>query len=131
MRTLRLARVAAEAEGLRLRRMAQRMAIRVAMGLAALVFLMGTLVFLHVLVWFWLRLHHDVSQIWTAVILGAIDLVIAALLLLLASRSAPSRIEEQALEVRTKALRDARGSLALSALVMPVIRMMLNRRRRR
>ena len=130
MRTLRLARVAAEAEGLRLRRMAQRMAVRVAMGLVAAVFLLGTLTFLHVLVWFWLRLDHDVSPIWTAVILAGIDLVIAAVLLFLASRSAPSRIEEQALEVRTRALRDARGSLALSAMVMPIIRLLLNRRRR-
>ena len=55
MRTLRLARIAAEAEGLRLRRMAQRTAIRLAIGLIALFFLFCAFAIFHVGVWFWLR----------------------------------------------------------------------------
>lgn len=131
MRTLRLARVAAEAEGLRLRHVAQRLAIRLAMALVALVFLLGMLVFVHIIVWYWLRLDHQWTQIWTAVTLGGADLVIAALLLLLAARSSPSRVEEEALEVRNRALRDARSTLAISSLLFPVLRFVAGRRRRR
>ena len=56
MRTLRLARIAAEAEGLRLRHRAQRTAVRAASALIALAFLLGAVVFVHIAAWFWLRL---------------------------------------------------------------------------
>lgn len=131
MRTLRLARVAAEAEGLRLRHMAQRLAIRLVMGLVALLFLLGTLVFVHVIVWYWLRLSFQWTQIWTAVTIGGADLIIAALLVLLAARSSPSRIEEEALEVRNRAVRDARSTLAISSMLFPVLRFVAGRGRRR
>ena len=48
MRTLRLARIAAEAEGLRLRHVAQRTAGRAAAGIVALVFLTGAVAFAQV-----------------------------------------------------------------------------------
>jgi hypothetical protein len=130
MRTLRLARVAAEAEGLRLRQMAQRIITRIIMAVVALVFLIGTLVFIHVMLWYWLRLHFGWTQIWTAVTLGGGDLVIAALLVLLAARSSPGRIERDALEVRRRALASAQSSLAFSAMLMPVLRLVLRGRRR-
>jgi phage shock protein PspC (stress-responsive transcriptional regulator) len=55
VRTFRLARIAAEAEGLRLREQAQRTAVRVAFGMAAMVFMLGVLVFLHIAAWYWIR----------------------------------------------------------------------------
>ena len=131
MRTLRLARVAAEAEGLRLRHMAQRLAIRLVMALIASLFLLGMLVFVHIIVWYWLRLDFAWTQIWTAVTLGGADLVVAAMLLLLAARSSPSPVEEEALEVRNRAVRDARSTLAISSLLFPVLRFFVAGRRRR
>ncbi|MBN8875003.1 MAG: hypothetical protein J0H67_19375 [Rhodospirillales bacterium] len=134
MRTVRLARTAAEAEVLRLRLMVQRMVIRIIMAVIALIFAVGVLAFVHVALWYVLRLHADLTQIWTAVALGGGDLVIAALLLLLASRSTPSRAEEEALEVRKRAWEATMRTLALSAMLMPALRMgtgMLRRRRGR
>jgi hypothetical protein len=131
MRTLRLARVAAEAEGLRLRSMAQRTATRVVMGLIALIFLCGALAFAHVMAWYWLRLDFGWRQIWTAAALGGGDLVLAALLGFLASRSSPGRIELQALEVRQRAWNSATSSVAFSALLVPVLRLVMRMLRRR
>jgi hypothetical protein len=131
MRTLRLARVAAEAEGLRLRTMAQRMVTRILVGLVALVFLAGVLVFVHVAIWYWLRLDFGWNQISTAAILGGGDLVIAAVLGLMAARSSPGRIEREALELRRRAWISARSTLAISAALTPALRLGLRYMRRR
>jgi hypothetical protein len=111
--------------------MAQRLAIRIAMGLVGLVFLMGTLIFVHVLIWYALRIHAGWTQIWSAVAIGGGDLVIAALLFLMAARSSPSRIEEEARDVRNRAMRDARSSMAISSMLLPVLRVVVRRRGRR
>jgi hypothetical protein len=131
MRPLRLARVAAEAEGLRLRSMAQRTVTRIVMGLIALMFLCGALVFAHVVAWYWLRLDFGWPQMWTAAALGGCDLVLAALLALLAARSSPGRIERQALEIRQRAWQNATSSVAFSALLVPVLRLLVRTMRRR
>lgn len=131
MRPLRLARVAAEAEGLRWRRMTQRIVIRVVFAFVALVFLLGTLAFVHVAVWYWLRIGVGLTQIWTAVTVGGGDLVIAVVLAVLATRSSPGRVEQEALEVRRRALTNMQSNLALSAMLMPLLRMAWRRRRRR
>lgn len=134
MRTVRLARTAAEAEVLRLRLMAQRMVTRVIMAVIAAIFLVGVLAFVHVALWYVLRLNGGLTQIWTAVALGGGDLVIAVLLLLLAARSTPSHAEQEALELRKRAWEGTMRTLALSAMLMPAVRMgtgMLRRRRGR
>lgn len=131
MRTLRLARVAAEAEGLRLRSMAQRTATRVLIGLLALIFVVGTLVFAHIALWYWLRLTYGWAQIPSAAVLGGGDLVIAALLGFLASRSSPSRTELEALELRRRAWSGVVSSMALSAMLMPLLRFGISAVRRR
>ena len=59
MRALRLARIAAEAEGLRLRYSAQRTVMRAILGLVALAFLFGALVFGQIAAWYWLRMSWD------------------------------------------------------------------------
>ena len=48
MRSVKLARVAAQAEVLRLRRFARRQSVRAVMGVVAVVFLLGVLIALHV-----------------------------------------------------------------------------------
>ena len=114
--------------------MAQRMVTRVIMALIEAIFLVGVLAFVHVALWYVLRLNAGLTQIWTAVALGGGDLVIAVLLLLLAARSTPSRAEEEALEVRKRAWEGTMRTLALSAMLMPALRMgtgMLRRRRGR
>jgi TRAP-type C4-dicarboxylate transport system permease small subunit len=130
MRTLRLARIAAEAEGLRLRERAQRTAIRVALAMVALVFMFGVLVFVHIAAWYWIR--QSWEQLYAALTLAGADLVLALVLIFLASRSAPSRTELDALAVRQRAMESAVNSLAVSSLALQaagsVLRMVRRRR---
>ena len=132
MRTLRLARIAAEAEGLRLRTRVQRTAIRAAFGMVAMGFLAGAVVFAHVSAWFWLRLYWE--SLHTALILTGADLVLATILAVLATRSSPSRVELEALAVRRQAIERATSTLAFSALagqLLRVIASLVSRRRPR
>jgi hypothetical protein len=124
MRSLRLARIAAEAEGLRLRQRAKRTAVRLAFGVVALVFLAGALAFAHIAAWFWLRLDWEARH--ASLILAGADLVLAVFLALLAARSSPGRVEREALAVRQRAIDTATSPLALSALAMPVLRVLGN-----
>ncbi len=121
MRALRLARIAAEAEGLRLRYSVQRIAVRCALGLAASGFFLGVVFFCHLAAWYWLR--HSFEGHAVALILAGADLVLAVFLILLAARSSPSRVEVEALAVRQRALESATSSLAVSSLAMQLLRM--------
>src|SRR5262245_23615202 len=130
MRTFRLARIAAEAEAVRLRHRARRAAIRAVCAVVAIIFLAGALVFAHVAAWYWLR------QCWEARYVGlafaGADVLLAILFGLLAIRSSPGRIETEALEVRRRALEGASASVAWSSLAVQVLRMagrLLARRR--
>src|ERR1700722_3262904 len=120
MRPLRLARIAAEAEGVRLRHSAQRTVVRVVFAMIALIFLAGTLVFLHIAAWFWLR--QSWEHQYAALILAGADLVLALLLAVVAMRSSPDRVELEALAVRQRALEGATASVAWSALAVQVLR---------
>src|SRR5579863_8215662 len=121
MRTFRLARIAAEAEGLRLRQRTRRTAMRAALGFGAFGFLMGTVVFCHLAGWYWLR------QTWqqpaSALIVAGIDLVLAGFLILLATRSSPNRVELEALAVRQRAMESMTSTLAISALATQLLRL--------
>jgi hypothetical protein len=119
MRTLRLARIAAEAEGVRLRQRARRTAIQAACAIVAMAFLVGAVVFAHIAAWFWLRLDWESRH--AALIVAGADLVLAVVLALLAARSSPGRIELEALAVRRQALDSATSTLALSALGMQLL----------
>jgi hypothetical protein len=119
MRALRLARIAAEAEGLRLRHSAQRTVVRAILGLMALAFLFGALVFGQIAAWYWLRMSWDRPE--AALILGGAELVLAVIFGLLAARSSPGRIEVEALAVRRRALESATSSLAFSALLTQLV----------
>ena len=121
MRTLRLARIAAEAEGLRLRQRVRRAAIRTAFGILAMGCLAGAVVFGHVSAWFWLRLYWE--SLHTALILTGADVVLAAVLALLAARSSPGRVELDALAVRRQAIERATSTLAFSALAGQLLRL--------
>jgi len=123
MRSLRLYRIAAEAEGLRLRQMSQRTVVRVALGIVALVFLTAALIFAHLVVWFWLRTMF--SELVAAAIIGGGDLVLALVLVLFAALSKPGRVEREALQVRRSALAGASNAmapLALASMAVPALR---------
>jgi hypothetical protein len=132
VRAFRLARVAAEAEGLRLRERMRRTAMRAAFGIIAMGFLAGAVVFAHVAAWFWLRVAWEARH--AALIVAGGDLVLAILLALLAARSSPSRVELEALAVRRRAIENVGSTLAFSALAMQLLRLftnLLSRRRSR
>lgn len=128
MRTFRLARIAAEAEGLRLRQRAQRTAVRVAFGMVAMAFLIGAVIFVHIAAWFWIRVSWEHQN--AALILAGADFVLAMVLAFLASRSAPGRVELEALAVRQRAVESAVGSIAVSSLMFQGLRLMTNMVRR-
>jgi len=132
MRALRLARIAAEAEGVRLRERMRRSATRAAFAVIALGFLAGAVVFAHIAAWFWLRLAWQAQ--YAALIIAGADLVLAVLLALLAARWSPGRVELEALAVRRQAIDSATSSLAFSALATQLVRLffnLLSRRRSR
>jgi hypothetical protein len=127
MRAINLAKVAAEAEILRIQHMLKRQGIRAALGLVAILFALGVLVLTHIAGWQLLRLS-DVPPIYATLILLGVDLVVAAIFGILAARSSPSRDEREALTIRQRALHGARSSLALGALI-PVAGALLRSRR--
>jgi hypothetical protein len=127
MRTTNLIKVAAKAEILRIRQMLKRYGMRAALGLAAVVFILGVLVLANIAGWQVLRLY--VSPISATLVMLGVNLLIAVIFGLLAARSSSSRTEREALALRERALQEAQNSLALGALV-PVARALLRSRRR-
>jgi hypothetical protein len=71
-----------------------------------------------------------VSPIYATLALLGVDLAIAAIFGILAARFSPSRDEREGLTIRQRALREARSSLAMGALI-PVAGTLLRSRRRR
>jgi hypothetical protein len=131
MRPFRLARVAAEAEGVRLRGFARRIVSRAILGIIALLFILGAVVFAHLAVWYWLRTGLDETYLASAGILGGADFLVGILLGFLATRSTPSRVEVEALDVRRKAIQAMGSGLSISRLVIPIFQLMVNMRRRK
>ena len=131
MNPVKLARVAAEAEALRLRAMAGRIGRRIAFVVVALVFLLITLAFVHVIGWYALRVSAGLSFYAASGIVGGIDLLLALIFLGLASRSAPSAAEREALEVRRRAVEGMRSVMSMTQLALPTLRVVRSVRRRR
>lgn len=120
MRSFRLVRIAAEAELLRLRFLLQRVVSRAILGVIAAVFLLGTLVFAHLALWFWIS--GRVAEPYAALIMAGGDFLVGLILALLATRSSPSRAERDALEVRRRALDNVGGALAWTTLAVQALR---------
>ena len=128
MRTFRLARIAAEAEGLRLRQRAQRTAIRVAFGMIAMAFMIGAVIFIHIAAWYWIR--ESLERQYAGLIMAGADFMLAMVLAFAASRSAPGRVELEALAVRERAVESVLGSIAISSLTLQGVRVLTNLLRR-
>jgi hypothetical protein len=131
MHPFRLARIAGEAEVVRLRALTSRMVMRVMFGAVALLFVLGALAFAHVAAWYWVRAGLNQTFLAATGILGGADLLVAVILGLLAVRSAPSRVEVEALDVRRQAIQAMGSSLSLARMAIPVLRMAANLWRRR
>lgn len=123
MRALRLARVAAQAELLRLQRFARRQAVRAVLGAIALTFLLACLAAVHVAGFFALR-RAAVTPAFAALIVAGVDLLIAVIFGLLAARNTPDRVESEALQVRRTAQRELMTAAATAASVAAVLRVL-------
>lgn len=122
MRIAELGKVAAQAEKLRLERMARRQAIRAGLAAVAALFGLAALVALEVLVWEEIR--RNLGPASASAIMIGINLVIALALFGFAARSAPGRIEVEAAEVRDAALVEMRETVAITAVVGPLGRLL-------
>lgn len=131
MRPFRLARIAAEAEGVRLRGMATRIATRIVLAVIALFFVLGAVVFGHIAAWYEVRTALDQSYLVTTGILGGVDLLLAVILGFLATRSTPSRVEVEALDVRRKAIEGIGSAFSLTQMVIPILRLVSDMGRRK
>jgi hypothetical protein len=118
MRTGNLAKVAAEAEILRIKHMLKRQGIRAGFGLVAAVFVLADLVLIDVVIWQLLRM--IVAPIFATLILLVVNLLLSVVFGVLAAKSSPGQTEREALAIRQRAVAEARNSLALGTLV-PVI----------
>jgi hypothetical protein len=109
------AKIAAEAEVIRFQAIAKRQGVRAAFGVLTVIFALGVLALLNVVVYELLRFY--LQPLFASLIVLVIDLAIAAGLGALAIWSSPSQTEQDALEVRQRAIHDFEGSLAMSALL--------------
>jgi hypothetical protein len=128
MRPIRLARIAAEAEGVRLRGFITRVVTRLILAVIAFLFVLGAIVFGHVAAWYEIRTALDQTFLVTTGIVGGADLIVAIILGLLASRSSPSRVEVEALEVRRTAIQGIQNTLSISQMLIPLLRLMASMR---
>jgi hypothetical protein len=129
MRSLRLATVAARAEAIRSRHRAKRLASKTAYGVAAMLLLIAAMFWLHVALWHWLRGMFNHQE--AALIVGGSDVLVVIILGGLAARSAPSRLENDARQVRDTAVRDATTSGLAAGSWLPILAPLLLRRFRR
>lgn len=113
-----------------MRGVVRRAVTRAILGLIALCFVLGALIFAHLAAWYWLREALDLTFPAAAGILGGVDLLVAVVLGLLAMRSSPSRVEVEALDVRRKAIQGIGSALSMTQLVIPIVRIVLNLLRR-
>jgi hypothetical protein len=104
LRALRLLGVAAQAEGLRMRRGAARGIRGAVLTGAAVSFGAAALLLFHVAAWLWLAARWDAVA--ASLLLGLADAVLAAFLLLLA-RDRPDPVADAALLIRQESLREA------------------------
>ncbi len=115
MRALELAKVAAAAEALRVKRYARRQGLRIGYAAGAAVFLVAALATLHVLV---ISLLAMAMPLWLAVlIMLAIDALIGGVLGAKAWSNVPDHVEREAADVRRQSLAAAKTAATSLATV--------------
>jgi hypothetical protein len=128
VRTFRLAQATIEAERLRLRLRVRRVALRAALGIIGAVWLVAGLSCLHVAAWLWLT--PKWGGLASALALAGFDLVVAVIMLLLASRGGQSAAEREAKFIRDNAWRETMRALTLAGMLQPLIRIIIGQLRR-
>jgi amino acid transporter len=124
MRTLRLVNIAASAEGLRLRRMGRRMVSRAIMGAIGAVFVLFALALIHYAGIMALEQYAHFTPLVSALIVLGVDVVFALIFGLLASRSTPDRIEQEAQAVSNQARQQIAIAAATAGAFAPVARLL-------
>ncbi|MBR0668225.1 phage holin family protein [Roseomonas hellenica] len=119
MRTLRLLGVAAQAEGLRLRREARGLARRVVWQVAAGLFATAAVVMLHLTAWH--ALLPPLGPTWAAAAITVFDLLAAGLCVLL-GRSRYDPVAAEALYLRREMLRSAAATDPLGEVMGAALR---------
>lgn len=104
-RVFRLAEVASRAELLRRRRQVRGVAVRAGLGVAAVVFALLLLVWLHLTAW--AALTGPFGSVGAAFAVGAFDLAILAVLAVFAGRQRSDAVADGAIAVRNAALQGA------------------------
>ena len=122
MRTVRLARVALQAEILLLRRMLAVAIHHVIFGVVAAVFAIAVLVLLHVLAIEALEQWAHLPPLASTAIVFAVDLVLAGVFGFIATRKVTDSVAEEARRVRDTSIEQARQSLTLAAMIAPATR---------
>ena len=128
MRAIKLAKVAAQAEKLRLQALAKRQVRRGIYGAVATIFAIGALALGHVVAF--LAIVPSLGSLWTSVLLLAFDLLVAIVLGTLAALSKPGEIEAEAQRLKETALGQMRQDLTVAALV-PALGLFVGTRRAR
>ena len=124
--SLRLAKAAIQAEILRLKVLLQRQARRAVFAVIALVFALFALAGLHIIAG--VLLARVVSPLLALVIVVAADVVVAGILLVLASRSRPGQAEQEARAVRDEAWRGVARQMAVFGTLTAATRRIRRRR---
>ena len=127
MRTVELAKVAASAEALRLRRVAYRQGRRAAYGVVAAVFGIAVFVLLHVVAYD--AMVPAISPLIASLILLAVDLILAAILGYLAISNKPDAVEDEAKTIRQQAIIEMRKSMTVMAMAGEAASLMVRRPR--
>ncbi len=122
MRTVRLGRVALQAEILLLRRLLAIAVRHAIFGVIAGVFAIAVLVLLHVLAIEALQQWAGLSPLLSTAIVFAVDLVLAGVFGFTATRRIDDPVAEEARRVRDTSLEQARQSLTLAAMIAPATR---------
>ncbi len=122
VRPLRLARVAAQAEVLVVRRQMAGYARRAVWAAAAAVFALGVLILAHIIAYMALRQYAMFGPIPAAAIVLAADLVITIVFAVMASGEVRDPILDDARRLRDQSLDQARQSMTLAAMVAPLTR---------
>jgi hypothetical protein len=123
MRTVDLGKAAAQAEVFRIRQQIERQARRAVFAAVALVFVTAMLVMAHVVAYIVLSMY--LVSVWAAASLLAFDLVVALIFGLIAARSSPSGLELEARTIRDQALAEMKESVAITALMSPLTRVVI------
>jgi hypothetical protein len=124
VRTTRLARLAAEAEILLIRREIRTVIRRAIYGVVAAIFGLSALALLHIVGYEALRQYAQLPQVAAAGIVLAVDAVIAVVFLLLANGAMADPVAAEARLIRDQSLAQIKDTLTMAALLKPAGRLL-------